>query len=121
MSFTPATYNIVIYQGSDFSEDLTWKDSTGTPINLTGATWEAQIRTDFAAISGAALMVTTVDATGGTFRIAMPKTTTAALPNSGQASQREYVYGVWDCEVTLGGLTNRILEGSVTVSKEASK
>lgn len=39
----PANYDITIHQGATFIIDLQYKDSTGTPVNMSGYTVEAEL------------------------------------------------------------------------------
>lgn len=39
----PANYDITIHQGATFVLDLQYKDSTGTPVNMSGYTVEAEL------------------------------------------------------------------------------
>lgn len=39
----PASYDITIHQGATFVLDLQYKDSNGTPVNMSGYTLEAEL------------------------------------------------------------------------------
>ena len=38
MTTHPAKHNFYVYRGATFSEQIEWKDESGTPVNLTGFT-----------------------------------------------------------------------------------
>ena len=42
-------YDITIEQGATFQMNLTWKDSTGSPVNITGYTARMQVRENYEA------------------------------------------------------------------------
>ena len=72
-------YNITIDQGSDFSIQLTVKES-GTAKNLTGYNARAQLRTTQTASSVAATFSCTItNASGGVITMSLPYSTTASL------------------------------------------
>jgi len=80
MAITPAQYNIRPQRRADFPLDVVFKDNTGTAIDMTGWTVLAQVwMTDRGAKLGD-FVVTTNDATTGTFRLTLPYTTTTILP-----------------------------------------
>lgn len=120
MIFKPETYHIVIIQGSDFCEEFTFSDTLGTPVNLSGASFAGQIRTDFNAVTGSNLTVNVLDVTGGTFALTMPMSATMLLPVASTGG-REVAYGVYDIEIVHEGDQSRLLQGNVTISKEVTK
>lgn len=87
---TPATYNLSIPQNATFSKTFQLKDSTGTPLNLTGYNVTAQIWTSDKNDKLADFSVTWVDRTIGKFTLSLPATTTDAIGQS----------GVWDMLVS---------------------
>lgn len=112
-------YNLNIDQGATLSVVATWKDSNGTPVNLTGYTARLQVRNDFAAGS-AVLSLTTenggiaLGGTAGTVTLSAAATATAAL-------SAPYV-GVYDLElVSGGGVVTRLLEGTANVTPEVTR
>jgi hypothetical protein len=112
------TYNLEIKQGATLSLTATWKDSSGTAVNLTGYTARMQIRSTYDA-SATILSLTssagiTLGGAAGTIAITASATTTAALTAPWS--------GVYDLElVSGGGEVTRLLEGTATVSPEVSR
>ena len=111
-------FDITINQGATFELTVTWKDSTGAAINLTGYSARMQVRETY---SSASTVVSLTDASGitlggaaGTIAILISATTTAALtaPFS----------GVYDLElVSAGGVVTRLLQGAATVTPEVTR
>lgn len=109
------TLNITLEQGSTFIKDFQVIDaSTGNPRNLTGYVIASELRTTHAAASAsAALTGSLLVAVSGSFRLEMPYAQTAAL------AAGVYVY---DVELTSpSDVRERLVEGEITVSPEATK
>jgi hypothetical protein len=112
-------YDLLIDQGATLNIVATWKDSSGTPINLTGYTARMSVRATFTSSSSVLDLNTsnggiTLGGSAGTITITASATTTAALtaPFS----------GVYDLElVSGGGVVTRLLEGTATVSPEVTR
>lgn len=111
-------YDLEIKQGATLSLTATYKDSTGTAVNLTNYTARLQVRATYDS-SATILSLTsaagiTLGGAAGTIAISVSAATTAALtaPFS----------GVYDLElVSGGGEVTRLLEGTATVSPEVSR
>ena len=110
-------YDLTIQQGATFSIVATWKDSAGTPVNLTGYTAAMTLRDSYTA-TGTVLYLSsgtgiTLGGTAGTITILAAATATAALtaPSS----------GVYDLELITGATVYRLLEGGFTITPEATK
>jgi hypothetical protein len=112
------TFNITINQGATFELTVTWKDSAGTAINLTGYSARMQVRETYSSTSSVVSLTNgsgiTLGGSAGTIAIVISATTTAALtaPFS----------GVYDLElVSAGGVVTRLLQGAATVSPEVTR
>lgn len=110
----PGQYDFTIYQGATLSKVLTWKDSSGTVINLTGYTAAMQIRDEHGALvldvgllSGGLV----INGTAGTVTITIPGVTTTTL---GFDSAK------YDLKLTSAAAT-RLLEGTVLLSKQVTQ
>lgn len=109
-------YDVVIEQGATFSLSLTYKDSTGAAINLTGFTARSKFKTSFSGTAVASLTSAsgiTLGGAAGTIVIVISASDTAAItaPSS----------GVYDLEiVSSGGVVTRLLEGKYTVTPEVT-
>jgi hypothetical protein len=105
-------YNITMDQGSDFSLQLTVKES-GSAKNLSGYSARGQIRTSASAASASASFVCTItNAAAGTLTIALAAATTTSL-TAGQ-----YVY---DVEIYTGSTVQKLIQGTVKISAEVTK
>jgi len=113
-----AVYNLYIEQGATFQKTLTWKDSSGSAIDLTGYTARMQFRRS-AASSEVLYSATTengaitLGGAAGTIAIVISATATAAFT---------FGCAVYDLEViSSGGVVYRLLEGGVEVSLEVTR
>lgn len=107
-------YNILIEQGSDFALPMTQKiKSTGLARDLTGLTITGAIRVNYNDDTPVATFtVTDQDLVNGKFVLRLPKATTAALT---------FDVGVYNVEMTsVGGFTERIMQGRAVLSRDAS-
>lgn len=111
-----AKKNLIIEQGTDFSFTVTLKDPvTKLPIDLTGYSFAAQIREEYAsAAPTASLVITNSAPTTGVITLSMTNANTSLLP-----AQKTLYY---DLEGTnTSNQKFRILEGSVYISPEVTK
>ncbi len=83
MATIPANLDITVYRGTDFSAIITFNDSNGDPINITGYTFAAQIRRapNFSTII-ADLEPTIYNASSGEIKISLTHTETLNLSSS---------------------------------------
>lgn len=109
MAITPATYNIRPQRRADFPLDMTFKDSTGTAINLTGYTVLAQVWTKDRATKLGDFTITITNAAQGQVNLKLPYTITAALTGD------EYRYDVM--LIAPSGLREYYVEGIVRPSE----
>lgn len=103
--------NIVIDQGTTFSESVTAKDSAGSAKDLTGYTTTAQMRKSYYSSSSTDFTIAQVDATG-----VITISLTAA--QTGNLKAGRYVY---DVESASASETIRVVEGIVTVTPQVTK
>ena len=113
-----STYNILIDQGSTYTLALSYKDSAGTAINLTGYTAAMQLRKTVGSVT-ANLSLSSPSSgiviTGATGLINITITAT----QSRDLVPDIYVY---DLEITSGaGVVTRLIEGSAIVSAEVTR
>ena len=99
-------YNITIDQGSDFSIQLTVKES-GVTKNLTGFSARAPLRpTQTATPLSATFTCAITNASGGILTMSLAHSTTAGL------SGGKYTY---DLEIYTGSVVQRLIQGTATV------
>lgn len=115
---TAATRDILIEQGATFRYNLIWKDSAGTPVNLTGYTARMQIRRKHSDPAVLLSLTTengaiTLGGSAGTINILATATGTASLPAKDS---------VYDLELVSGDATvTRLIEGAVTITPEVTR
>jgi hypothetical protein len=88
MAITPATLNLRVQRRADYPLALTFKDSTGTAINLTGWTVVAQCWDKLRSSKVGDWTVTVTSAVNGQVELKLPYTVTAVMTAS------EYYYDV---------------------------
>jgi hypothetical protein len=108
MAISPGTYNISLQRRADYSITLQFKDSTDTPINLTGWTAAAQAWNQGRTTKYADFTVTYTNRSTGTIAIALTDEQTALFPN-------EAYYDV--LLTNPSGLKEYYLEGVIYVSE----
>lgn len=111
------SFDLTINQGETFSLTVTWKDSAGTAINLTGYTARLQVRETYSSSSTVISLTSgsgiTLGGAAGTIAIVISAATTAALtaPFS----------GVYDLELVNSTVVTRLLQGAAVVTPEVSR
>jgi hypothetical protein len=106
------TYNIKIDQGSDFSLQLTVQED-GTAKNLAGFSARAQLRPTIDSSTLTATFTCTItDSANGILTMALPYTTTE---NVGVG---QYYY---DLELYTGSTSQRLIQGTATVTGEVTR
>lgn len=108
MSVQPGTYNIELQRRADYYVTLQFKDSTDTPINLTGWTVEAQVWNRGRTTKYADFAVEYTNRAAGTIKISLTDTQTTAFGD-------ELYYDVLLTDTT--GLKEYYLEGIIYVSE----
>ena len=111
-------YNFTIEQGTTIRRTFTFKDSTGTPINLSGNTAVMQIRPE---VDSATAMVTlttsnngiTLGGATGEIEIYITNVQTSAMTSD----------GVYDLELTniASGDVTRVLKGKIRLDPEVTR
>lgn len=111
-------YNITCEQGATFTRILTWKDSNGLPVNLSGYTARMHVRKDYES-QIIVLELTTENGrisiipNIGRITLSVDDTTTSQLVPS------SYVY---DLElVSSSGTVTRLVEGAFVVKPEVTR
>ena len=115
MSAPAATYNVICDQGATFQRQLTYKDSAGSPINLSNYSARMQVRP-------------TVDSTTVTLELTTQNgritlggaagTIDLLVAASAMTMTGEYVY---DLELVTGATVVRLVQGYFTVRAEVTR
>lgn len=110
-------YHFAIEQGSTFGRTITYKDSAGDAINLTGYTARMQLRKSIEDES------TVIELTTENGRIALggsEGTITLTIAASDTASLST-VEGVYDLELATGSTVEKLIAGTFTVKREVTR
>ena len=109
-------YDILILQGETFQKKITWKDSSGNEIDLTGYSAKMQIRT---AVTGGTI-ITELSTENGKIVIAGTLLTlTISSTDTALMSFTETAY--YDLEITKDTVTKRLIQGVAKLSLEVTK
>lgn len=127
-------YNFTIEQGTTVNFEVQYKDSTGTPINLSGYRGQMQLKSDYADNKPKTYLTLTStlnsDGTGlnfsgsngstplssGSIGIYIAACTSSLLTFATAYYDLELYSGSLDCPYTI-----RLLEGQVKISKEVTR
>jgi hypothetical protein len=117
MTTHPAKHNFYVYRGATFSEQIEWKDESGTPVNLTGFTARLHMRETLEAADPFLTLTTenggiTLGGLAGTIQLLASATQTTAISATS---------GVYDLELVSGANVTRLLEGLVIISPEVTR
>ena len=111
-------YNIIADQGATFTRQLTWKDTDGDPVDLTGYTARMQLRSQIDASGAAVLELTTennrivLGGTAGSINLSVAATAMAEI------SAATYVY---DLELVSGSVVTRLVQGTFEIRGEVTR
>jgi hypothetical protein len=105
-----ARANLRIEQGTNFSADVTVKDTDGNALNLTGYTSEAKMSKGYSSTQTRTVLTTTIGSPlTGVISLSLPASITSDLEDG------RYVYDVEITQTSTSTVT-RVLEGIITVS-----
>ena len=123
-------YHLIIEQGATLNLEIQYKDSAGTPVNLTGYSGKMQIRSDYADNNPTTYITLSssraLDGTGLNFSGSNGTTP----PTSGSigiyisaASSSVFTFDTarYDLEITSGSVVTRLLQGDVKLQKEVTR
>ena len=117
LDYPVATLNLHMVQGETFHLEMIWKDSTSTPVNLTGYTGRMQIRKKASSddvlkslTSGSGI---TLGTTNGKIEIDMTA--------SGRSEEHWKDDAVYDFEIVTGSTVKRLFEGTITMHPEVTR
>jgi len=109
----PANYPLTLRIGDTETVSVTLQSSTGTPINITGRTYAAQVRTTADASSALATFSCSVtNGTAGQLACTLTATQTAALTTG---------VAVWDLQETNGATVTTLLYGPVRIDQDVTR
>jgi hypothetical protein len=103
-----ANYNITLDRAADYGFVLTIQDAVFAPVDITSATFYADIRNVATKTEAVEFTVTPTNPLSGIVTFSLSKADTKTL----KAGEGLYE---WDIFMVLGGTTRRLLYGSVSV------
>lgn len=107
----PANYDLSIYKGDAVDFFVLVKNSAGTPVDLTGHTPKASLKSDYSDATQDEFTCTVTGVTGQVRVYMSPAATAALVPGS----------YIWDFQITpASGDTRTYLAGDVTVYNEVT-
>ena len=110
-------YDITIEQGATFTMSLTWKDSTGSPVNLTGYTARMQVRTNYEAES----TLVSLTSSGGDITLGGALGTIAVTIAATATQSLQLDEAVYDLELVNGATVTRLIQGRAIISREVTR
>lgn len=118
-------YDFLIEEGATFTRTITWQDSAGAGITLTGKTVAAKLRAKTSDNKEIVSFTCTVANQGtypGRFTLSLTATQTAALPTAfARSANKEILELAYDIEITSGSEVYRLLEGIASISPEVTR
>jgi hypothetical protein len=117
MSAPAQTYDITADQGATYSVVITYKNTAGTPINLTGYTARMQLRASYTSTT-AALSLTTEN---GRIVLGGALGTITLLVEAATMETLEAKTYVYDLELINGSTVIRLLQGLFVNRPNATK
>lgn len=110
-------YDITIEQGATFQMSLTWKDSTGAAVNITGYTARMQVRENYEAES----TLVSLTSSGGDIVLGGALGTIVITIGASVTQVLQLDEAVYDLELVNGATVTRLLQGKATVSREVTR
>lgn len=111
-------YDCIMEQGTTFDNTVyppfAIKDSTGAILDLTNYTARSNMRKKFSDVSATASFTCTKTVLTGLIQLSMTATQTAAIPSG------SYFYDI-EIYTSADAIVRRIVQGTITVSAEATK
>lgn len=109
----PENVDLYLYKGDYVELLLTIRDSEGNPINLTGYTPSASIRSSHSSETAYPFTATITNASGGQVRLLLPTSVSTTIPPGSH---------VWDFQLTnASGNARTYFTGDVTVEGEVTR
>lgn len=116
-------YNFTIEQGATLKKQFTYKDSTGTEVDLNNYTARMQIRSaigsdekiadlDNNTKGGLSIIAATGSSVSGTIELHIHHATSSLFT---------FDQAVYDLEIENGGIVTRLLQGRIKLSREVTR
>lgn len=112
-----APYHFSMEQGSTFRRTITYKDSNGSAIDLSGYTARMQLRRN---IEDASPLIELTDANGRITLGGVAGTVVLTISAADTASLSP-VEGVYDLELVTGDTVEKLIAGTFTIQREVTR
>jgi hypothetical protein len=113
-----ATYDFTIEQGATLLKAITWKDSNGDPVDLTGYVARMQVRPS--ATSEDVLLDLSTD--NGGLQLTPSSGVVTITASAEDTAALDWRKGKYDLELeSADGTVTRLLKGVITVSREITR
>lgn len=114
----PANYDLEIWQGQTFNFAFVWKDSTGTPINLTGYSGRMHLRPTVMA----EVVLIDLSTENGKMNFDHLNGGITLTISAEETAQIKCKNAVYDLEVfNAEGGVRRLMEGKVIIHREVTR
>lgn len=110
-------YKMLCEQGATLNYAMTWKDSSGTPVNLTGFSAAMQVRESKSSDSA----ILTLSTSNGGIMLGGATGVITLLASASQTSALAEGQYVYDLEINTGSTVVRLLEGAFVISGEVTR
>lgn len=112
-----AEYNLVVEQGATFNKVITYKDSNGTPINLTGYTAKMDIREGY----NTSTSIISLNTTNSMITLGGDLGTISLLITAANTTLLKEGMYVYDLFIINGTTITKLLKGQCVVDPRATK
>jgi hypothetical protein len=121
-------YTFIIEQGATTDFEIVWKDSTGSPVDLSNYHARMQVRSDYGSTGTLyATLSSSLDSDGTGLNLSgsngqNPPTSGSVGIFISAASSSNFTFGEarYDLEMVSGSYVTRLLQGKVKLSKEVT-
>ena len=123
-------YHLVIEQGATLNLEIQYRDSAGTPVDLTSYTGKMQIRSDYADNSPTTYITLSSSLSPDGTGLNFSGSSGTKPPTSGSigifisaASSSAFTFDTakYDLEIASGSVITRLLQGDVKLCKEVTR
>ena len=123
-------YSFTIEQGSTVNFEIQYKDSTGSPVNLTGYSGRMQIRPNYAdntttvyatLSSSLATDGTGLNFSGSNGTTPLTSGSIGIIISAASSSAFTFDTAKYDLEIYSGNTATRLLEGTIKLDKEVTR
>lgn len=116
-------YNFTIEQGTTVSFELQYKDSSGSAIDLTDYSGRMQIRPDYADSTKKSYLYlsSSLNDDGTGLNIIGTEGTIGVYISAVTSSTLNFDTAVYDIELESGSVVNRLLQGTIKLSREVTR